>query len=122
MLFYLTSPLKAQDRMDIYCFIEMQGIKNPDIVYKQAVLETGHFTSYSFTHRKNLFGATNGKGQYLTFTSWKESIRWYKRWQYAHYCDGDYYSFLKCIYRDSDSCKRYAEDTLYISKLKNIKL
>ena len=46
----------------------MANIQHWEIVYKQAKLETGNFTSYSFRKRNNLFGFYNGK-RYLTFAS-----------------------------------------------------
>lgn len=88
-----------------------QKIKFPDIVLKQACLETAHFTSVSFKKRNNLFGFHNGK-DYLKFDTWKECVKYYKKWQDKLYKSGDYYVFLEKL--------PYAQDSTYIDVLKKI--
>lgn len=87
---------------------------HPDIVYAQAILETGHFKSKGCTHGNNLFGLYNSKEQrYYKFNHWTESIIAYKEWiQYRYKPPEDYYTFLQRIH--------YAEDPMYVSKLKQI--
>jgi hypothetical protein len=107
---------------NVYSEIMKADIKFSEIVLRQAILETGYFTSYNCTKRNNLFGMTGGeKNEYNThgykvFDHWTKSVHDYKDWQERNYGDSDleYYSFLESI--------GYAESTEYISKLKSIKL
>ena len=89
-------------------------IKHPEIVLRQAILETGWLKSYNAKVRKNLFGFWNSKRkQYFVFECWQASVAYYKNWQDRHYKGGDYYEFLERI--------GYATDPDYVWKLKNIK-
>lgn len=89
--------------------IDSFDIKNGEIVFIQAVLETGHFKSEIFKRNNNLFGfCYNNK--YLYFKNWISCVRYYKYWQSKRYQSGDYYIFLDKV--------GYAQDTLYIHKLK----
>lgn len=104
----------------VYEELEYQNIEFSRIVLRQAILETGWFKSNVYRNKNNLFGFRTKNG-YLTFNSWKDSIVYYKKWQRKHYTrfkektgDTCYYSFLKWI--------GYAEDELYISKLKSIRI
>lgn len=87
-------------------------IQHPDIVIAQAKLETGNFTSYLFKVSNNLFGFRNYNG-YKKYKTWQASVEDYSNWQNKKYKGGDYYEFLKWI--------NYAEDSLYIYKLKQFK-
>lgn len=89
-------------------------VHHPDIVYAQAVLETGNFKSYGCTNDNNLFGLYNSKlGKYHKFNHWHESVISYKHWIQRRYKPPeDYYKFLKRI--------GYASDPLYTNKLKSI--
>jgi flagellum-specific peptidoglycan hydrolase FlgJ len=91
--------------------IELHELKMlaPNIVLAQAKLETGNFKSYLFKKSNNLFGFRNFNG-YIKYDSWKSSVKAYKDWQTRKYKGGDYYDFLEHI--------NYAEDTLYVYKLK----
>ncbi len=86
----------------------------PEIVYTQAVLETGWFKSNLCVNNHNLFGLYNArKKEFYKFDSWDKSIAAYKQWiQYKYKKGEDYYDFLLRI--------GYAEDPEYINKLKNI--
>ena len=95
------------------------GVKHPDIVYAQAVLETGYFKSGLCNNSNNLFGLYNSKKKkYYTFNHWKDCIVAYKEMiQYKYKGDNnkppnDYYKFLSDI--------GYAKDPHYIKKLKRI--
>lgn len=94
--------------------LEYYGVKHPQIVYAQAVLETGHFKSDLCLNGNNLFGLYNSKKhRYYTFDHWKDCIIAYKEMIQYKYKDGDdYLNFLKEI--------RYAEDSEYICKLKEL--
>ena len=94
--------------------LEYYGVKHPQIVYAQAVLETGHFKSDLCLNGNNLFGLYNSKKhRYHTFDHWKDCIIAYKEMIQYKYKDGDdYLNFLKEI--------GYAEDSEYICKLKEL--
>ena len=94
--------------------LEYYGVKHPQIVYAQAVLETGHFKSDLCLNDNNLFGLYNSKkNRYYTFDHWKDCVIAYKEMIQYKYKDGDdYLNFLKEI--------GYAEDSEYICKLKEL--
>ena len=94
--------------------LEYYGVKYPDIVYAQAILETGYFTSQQYVKYNNLFGLYNSnKKQYYRFNHWSESVEAYINMVEYKYKDGtDYYHFLKTL--------PYAEDPQYINKIKQI--
>lgn len=89
-------------------------VKFPEIVYAQAVLETGHFKSVGCLRHHNLFGLYNSKDKrFHRFNHWTESVIAYKEWIQRRYKPPeDYYEFLKRIH--------YARDPEYIKKLKKI--
>lgn len=97
--------------------LEYYGVKHPQIVYAQAILETGHFKSDLCLNSNNLFGLYNSKEhKYYTFNHWTESVVTYLncvQYKYKSPNDyNDYYEFLLDI--------GYAEDPNYIDKLKEI--
>lgn len=94
--------------------LEFYGIHHPDIVYAQAVLETGNFKSQGCIKDNNLFGLYDSKRKrYHSFDSWVMSVIKYKEWIQRRYRPPeDYYHFLERI--------GYAKDKRYISKLKKI--
>ena len=94
--------------------LEYYDIHHPEIVYAQAILETGHFKSKGCTQDNNLFGLYNSrKGEYHKFNHWTESVEAYKTWiQYRYNPTNNYYEFLQRI--------RYAGDPEYTIKLKQI--
>ena len=87
-------------------------IAHPEIVFKQAMLETGWLKSPYLVNKNNFFGFRSR--QYLTFKSWRESVNYYKQWQKKRYTnlDEDYYKFLIRI--------KYATSKVYIQHLKKI--
>lgn len=94
--------------------LEYYGVKHPNVVYAQAVLETGHFKSDLCINGNNLFGLYNSrKKRYYTFDHWTKSVEAYIDFvQYKYKPPNDYYKFLDNI--------GYAEDPEYINKLKRI--
>lgn len=90
------------------------GVHHPEIVYAQAVLETGNFKSDLCINGNNLFGLYNSRdNEYYTYTHWSESVRDYVNFiQYKYKPPNNYYKFLSDI--------GYAEDPNYIKKLKGI--
>jgi hypothetical protein len=100
--------------------LKCQNVEFSRIVIRQAILETGWFKSKVYRNKNNLFGFRTKNG-YLTFDSWEDSIVYYKKWQKKHYTrfkekteDTCYYNFLRWV--------GYAEDELYITKLKSIRI
>lgn len=89
-------------------------VEYPEIVYAQAILETGYFSSDLCIKNNNLFGLYNSKeSKYYKFNHWSASVEAYKKWIQKRYMSPeDYYMFLDRI--------GYAEDPDYINKLKQI--
>ena len=94
--------------------LEYYEVKHPQIVYAQAILETGHFKSNVCLNYNNLFGLYDSKNKdYYKFNHWAESIVAYKEWiQKKYQPPNNYYVFLEEI--------NYASDKEYISILKSI--
>lgn len=99
--------------------LEYYGVKHPQIVYAQAVLETGNFASRKIKTHNNLFGLYDSKRKrYYRFKHWTHSVKAYVDMiQYKYKGDNnkppnDYYRFLQKI--------GYAKDPYYINKLKGI--
>ena len=90
------------------------GIKCPNIVYAQAVLETGHFKSDVCQSKNNLFGLYDSNNKkYYEFDHWSESVLAYKNYIQSKYkSDSSYYKFLQSI--------NYAEDPTYVKKVKRL--
>jgi flagellum-specific peptidoglycan hydrolase FlgJ len=78
----------------VWSYICALQIKHPEIVIRQAILESGWFKSPFLMSRNNLFGFR--KVKYLQFKNWKESVEYYKKWQDKYYTNPkeDYYKFL----------------------------
>lgn len=95
-------------------FMEEIEIKFPNIVMRQAKLETGHFTSPRFIKYNALFGFQTSDTDVIKYKSWKESVIAYKAWQMKRLkTNEDYYKFL--------IRSHYAADSNYIKKLKQFK-
>lgn len=94
--------------------LEFFGVKHKDIVYAQAILETGHFNSNICKEYNNLFGLYNSyKKDYYRFKHWTESVEAYLKYiQYRYKPPNNYYRFLDSI--------GYAEDPEYTAKVKKI--
>lgn len=102
------------DDDDLMAVLEYYNVKHKNIVYAQAILETGHFRSKVCREYNNLFGLYNSRSKdYYKFNHWSESVVAYLNYiQYRYKPPNDYYKFLEEI--------GYAEDPQYITKLKNI--
>ena len=94
--------------------LDYYNVEYPNIVYAQAILETGHFKSKVYREYNNLFGLYNSRTKsYYKFDHWSESIIAYLDFiQNKYKPPNDYYKFLSDI--------GYAEDPEYINKLKRI--
>lgn len=93
--------------------IYQQGIKEPEIVFAQAMLESGwgKCSNCSLSLKNNVFGFTSSG--VMSFSHWRESVRYYCEWQEARYTGGDYFQFL---------CKYWGAPDMdgYISKIRII--
>lgn len=101
------------------------NIRFPHIVYAQAQLETGNFTSHIFQVNNNLFGMREAKRRPTTnkgtenghayFENWRESVVDYAFYQAAYLfklkTEDEYWDYLG---------QNYAEDPNYVTKLKKI--
>lgn len=93
---------------NIYCKLLEYQILFPEIVLSQVAQETGYL---KHVYYNNIFGFM--EGSYLKkFDTWEEAIIYKKEWQFRKYKGGDYYDFLIKV--------GYAEDSLYIQKIKII--
>ena len=107
-------------------YLEYRNVEYIDIMVKQAILETGYFTSLVFTSNNNLFGMRHPRVRptlslgsnlnHAKYNHWTDSVEDYILWKeyHQHRIGECYYKFLKNV--------GYAEDTKYISKLKLINL
>jgi uncharacterized FlgJ-related protein len=142
VLFFISSPLKTNEMLaqtkenvqenitheSLYEQIIKFGIKFPDVVFAQAVLESGHFTSKLFQSANNLFGMKiptkressaigQTKSGYSKYDDWNFSVYDYFLWQdYMLKRHGDltksqYLALLGRI---------YAEDKRYVSSIKRV--
>lgn len=73
-------------------YLKDLNIKFPEVVYAQAVIESGNFTSKKFIEDNNLFGMRKAKsrctlafgtGTYAKFKTWRESVIDYALYQTA---------------------------------------
>lgn len=93
--------------------LEYYDIHHKEIVYAQAIHETGNFTSNLCCKHNNLFGLKRTNTRYYHFNHWSESVKAYKEKIQNRYRDGeDYYMFLKRI--------NYASDPKYNQRIKLI--
>lgn len=97
-MLFVCSQAGAQHKDSVFSYIVRCGIKHPEIVMQQVLLETGHLKTPYLMRRNNLF-AFRVTEEYMWFKDWKESVQYYQRWQQRHYTNlkEDYYSFLKRI-------------------------
>ena len=113
LLFFTAARAGMKD--SVYAYILASDIKHPEVVLKQAILETGLFQSKFLMKKNNLFGFRATK-KYMHFETWQDCIQYYKKWQDANYTNPkeDYYVFLKRI--------RYSRTETYVPTLMRIDL
>lgn len=111
-----------------YEALEFVGIQNPEVVFKQAVLETGWFTSSSFKDYNNPFGMKEPRCRetlckstelgHGSFDHWFDAVKDYKMWQDywidTIYNTEQYYHFLDTL--------PYAEAKRYTQILQQMKI
>jgi hypothetical protein len=112
--------------LGLYEQIIKAGVKFPEIVFAQAVLESAHFKSSLFERGNNLFGmqypkkrettAISSINGYSKYENWHESVYDYKLWQdflfdkRGELTQDQYFAYLH---------RWYAEDKKYVAKVKN---
>lgn len=89
-------------------------VKHPNIVLRQAILETGWFSCTECSLKKNNLFGFRYKKKYLSFNTIEESVAYYKEWQEKHYSGGNYYDFLKDV--------GYATNPSYVKLLKSVRI
>lgn len=98
MLYLTFGELQAQQQRptadEVFQYICEKGIAHPEIVIRQAILESGWFKAPFLMSRNNIFGFRSKN--YLSFKSWRDCVDYYKQWQDKRYKDPneDYYAFL----------------------------
>ena len=101
------------------------NVKFPYIVYAQAELETGGFTSKVFRENNNLFGMKEAKSRINTASGTQYNHAYYETWMESVY-DYAFYSssYLRKIQNEADYfeylSQSYAEDANYVTVLKRI--
>ncbi len=125
----ISSPVKVEEKVAINTpeFLKLEvndtllvealhyyNVKYPEIVFAQAVLETGYFKSKVCKDYNNLFGLYNSHtNEYFKFDHWSESVLAYMEYVQRKYNPSEcYYTFLEEL--------PYAMDPNYINKIKQI--
>lgn len=94
-------------------FIKFINVAHPDIVYAQAVLESGNFTSNNFKKNNNLFGMKVPK-QRANMNSGGTKYSKYDKWEYSIV---DYALYQATFFTDSNG--KIVDRATYLLKLKN---
>lgn len=116
------------DYQTLYLKILHSGIKYPDVVFAQAVVESAHFSSSVFKNENNLFGMKHprrretlsegvGNTGYASYDNWTFSVDDYRLWQLNMFKNKEYNTkteYLALLGRV------YAEDTRYVKTLKRV--
>lgn len=109
-------------------YLKYKNVKHKEIVYAQALIETGNFTSNIFKQNNNLFGmkyvgkyrysrptyAIGEQHNHALYLNWVESVQDYILWQNMHKktpikTQQQYLELLR---------RTYAEDSSYVSVIK----
>ena len=117
ILAMLSTTAYAQTKEEVYKELVKQGVKCPEIVLAQSILETGWYKCTNCSRDvNNIFGLWNSrKKEYFPYSKWEDSIGGYLRGIQSKYDKNtykDYYEFLEKL--------GYAEDPEYINKLKKL--
>ena len=101
------------------------NIKYPHIVLAQAKLESNNFKSQVFKENNNLFGMRKARRRITSATDEKNTYAYYRDWVDCVYDYAMYQSEVMCSVSNEDEYftklgERYAEDPMYVSKLKGM--
>ena len=120
--------IKKHDEFSQDKLVEMLkdlNVKFPHIVLAQAKTEPGHFKSGIFFENNNLFGMKEAQRRITTAEGTNRNHAYYNHWRESVYD----YAFYQCRYLSGIKSEAdyfqylgasYAEDTQYVSKLKNM--
>lgn len=120
--------LKAkQDELNeenLKAFIDQMHLQNKDIVFAQAILESGNFKSFICKNNNNLFGmkvaasrpttAIAEENNHAVYKDWQSSVIDYAMWQSSYARNLTKEQYLQLL------GEMYAEDTNYVNALKNL--
>lgn len=132
-LSYLGAPERKSTREEVlaelafedsvYNYIIELNIQHPDIVFRQAILESGNFKSKVFKDNNNMFGfkqafkrantQTGTNRGYAVYNSWQECVidyALYQTYSAKNMTEDNYIDFLG---------RNYAEDPEYKNKISN---
>jgi hypothetical protein len=128
---YCSAPIDAEVRVEdtiqiqdldltkenFFTVCRILEIKHPDVVYAQARLESGNFTSSHYRNRKNFLGIYDSKRKrYMSFDHWTDCLVAYRdKVQYRYKRNLDREDYLHWLVETG-----YAEDPNYISKLRKM--
>jgi hypothetical protein len=105
--------------------LKQLNVKFPYIATAQSMLETGDWSSDIFKENNNLFGMKEAKTRVTTSTGTMSGHAYYNHWRESVYDYAFYQSRYLSKLRTEEEyfnylANNYAEDSLYISKLKNL--
>lgn len=120
--------LKAkQDELNeenLKAFIDQMHLQNKDIVFAQAILESGNFKSFICKSNNNLFGmrlaasrpttAIAEENNHAVYKDWQNSVIDYAMWQSSYARNLTKEQYLQLL------GEMYAEDPNYVNALKNL--
>lgn len=110
----------ALTKDNVLSYIKLKGIRWPNVVWAQSMIETGYLSCNNCClDYNNLFGFMLG-GKCMRFATWQECVDYYFRWQNKLYKSPheDYLRFLKRV-----GYAEFSEYNLHISQvLKDNKL
>lgn len=124
--FIIPSEQKVLNKQNLWQAILKADIKFPDIVYAQALLETGTFASTNCKVNNNLFGmnvpkkrktvAKKSNGRYAKYNHWTQSVLDYKLYQDYLFAKKNYTRSQYLYLLDT----KYCESSGYTAKLHKI--
>lgn len=111
----LTDLKMSRDNFFLVC--NVLEIKFPEVVYAQARLESGNFTSAHFKNRNNCLGIYDSKRKrYMSFNHWTDCLLAYRdKVQYRYKRNSDREDYLRWLVETG-----YAQDHNYISKVRKM--
>jgi len=100
-------------------------IKYPHVVFAQAKLESSNFSSRIFRQNHNMFGMRKARQRITAAQSEKDTYAYYRDWIDCVYDYAMYQGSVMCNINNEAEYfaklgERYAEDSLYVPKLKQI--
>ena len=111
-----TTSVEYHLKDSILDYMKSINLSNINVVYSQALIESGHFTSNVFIENNNMFGMKKAYYRphfqedyenrgYAVYQNWKRSIDDYallQAWSYKNLSNSEYIDKLHRIYAESD--------------------